>query len=343
MTLLDLYLGSVGMYLPKGSDKPDILAELRGHLEGNMDARAAELGRALTDSEQQAVLSAFGDPFTVATRYGKAGSSLTLGPFQVISPAAFPVYIGVLLLVLAINVIIGAVASVLTGTSFMSLVRQHAVDMLVLFVVLTAAFAGVDFFLRKSAERQRGAPESWLFWTPHLKYVPKWYSASGLALLSVVALAWGLWWNAWPGVPALLLGPTVDALAPSPEWQRSQLLLLGLLLLGVGQRAFNLARPDLTSVPWVVRLVINIVCVALLFTIFEGGPLVVVRDVVAASAETVELARRIDIATRGLIRGFGFYWAFNMLWIAFVCAWHVVYAIDDRRRRARSAATLPER
>src|SRR5688572_30686961 len=232
MTLLDLYVGAVGTHLPKGSNRRDILTELRGHLESTMDERAAELGRSLTESEQEAVLAEFGDPFTVATRYGKAGPSFAFGPFQLISPAAFPVYIGVLLFVLALNVIIGSVATVLTGASFISLVRQFVGSMLVLFMAITLTFAGIDYFLRRSGKRQRGAPESWLFWTPYLKYVPKWYSASGLAFLSVFALAWGLWWSAWPEVLALFLGPPVDALSLSLQWQRFQLFLLGLLVLG---------------------------------------------------------------------------------------------------------------
>jgi hypothetical protein len=328
------------MHLPKGSDRLDILTELRGHLEASMDERAAELGRSLTESEQEAVLAEFGDPFTVATRYGKTGPSFAFGPFQLISAAAFPVYIGVLLFVLAVNVIVGSAVTVLTGASFVAFVRQFVVTMLGLFMVITLTFAGIDFFLRRSGKRLRGAPESWLFWSPYLKYVPKWYSASGLAFLSVVAVAWGLWWSAWPEVPALLLGPAADALSLSPEWQRLQLFLLGLLLLGVVQRAFSLGRPDLNWVPWVVRLVINILGVALLYPILDSAPLVVVRDAVAASAETIELARSLDKATRGFIRGFGFYWALNTLWLALICTWHILYLLDHRRRRTRGEATL---
>jgi len=331
MTLLDLYVGAVRIHLPKGSDRRDILAELRGHLESKMHERAAELGRALKESEQEAVLTEFGDPFTVATRYGKAGPSFAVGPFRLISAEAFPVYIGVLLFVLALNIVIGSVVTILTGASFMSLVRQLVVTMLVLFTVITPVFAGVDFFLRRSGKRQRGAPETWLFWTPYLKYVPRWYSASGLAFFSVVALAWGLWWSAWPGVPALLLGPAVGALELAPHWQRLQLFLLGLLVLSAGQRAFSLVRPDLNWVPSVVRLVSNVLCVALLYPILESPPLVFVRDALAASAEPVELARTIDNATRGFIRGFGFYWALNTLWIAFLCAQHIRYRLGHRR------------
>ena len=342
MTLLDHYLNVVGAGLPKGSDRGDILAELRGHLESNMDERAAELGRPLTESEQEAVLADFGDPFTVAKRYGrKTGRGVAFGPFQLISPEWFPVYIGAMLFVLTINVLIGLVEVALTGASFLTLVRGRVVNVLVVLVVITLTFAGVDFFLRRSGRKQRGAPESWLFYTPYLKYVPTWYSASGLACLSGVALSWGLWWGMWPEVPHLIVGPAVDALELSPSWQMLQWCIFALLLVGVGQRAFSLVRPDLNWLPWAVRLAVNIVCVALLYPIFASAPFVVAPDAAAAGAATHELAQRINSATLGLIRGFGIYWVLNMFWIALVFAGHVAYRVHHRRLRAVGEAQAP--
>jgi hypothetical protein len=340
MSLLDLFLRAVGMYLPKGSDKADILAELRVHLETKMDERRTELGRALTEAEQEAVLAELGDPFSVATRYGRLGRGFAFGPFQVISPAAFPVYVGVLLFILAVNVIVAAVEIVLTGAPFLALVRRLVVTMLVLFLIVTPIFAGVDFFLLRSGKRQRGAPETWLFWTPYLKYVPKWYSASGLIFMGALALGWGLWWSVWPEVPAVFMGPAAEPLALAPSWQRFQLFLLGLLALGVAQRAISLVRPDLNWLPWAVRLVINVLCVALLYPILDSAPFVVVADAAAASAETLELAQRMDTFTRGVIRGTGFYWVLNTLWLGFVLAGHILYRVGGRRQNAGGDARV---
>lgn len=343
MTLLEHYLNVVGAGLPKGADRADILAELRGHLESNMDARSAALGRPLSDTEQEAVLADFGDPFTVAKRYGKKpGRGVAFGPFQLISPEYFPIYAGAILFVLTINVIIALAEVALTGVSFMALVRQRAVSLIILFVVLTLTFAGVDFFLRRSGKTQRGAPESWLFYTPYLKYVPKWYSASGLSCLSAVALSWGLWWGMWPEVPHLIVGPAVDALELSPSWQLLQWGLFALLLVGVGQRAFSLVRPDLNWLPWAVRLVVNVLCVALLYPIFASAPFVVAPDAAAASAATLELAQRVNGATLGLLRGFGIYWALNMLWVGLVCAGHVAYLVHHRRAAEKGQVPSPD-
>jgi hypothetical protein len=250
-----------------------------------------------------------------------------------ISGRAFPVYIGALLFTLAINIVIGVVEILLTGASPVSLVRRVGGTMLVLSLVYTLCFAGVDYFIRRSSKTQRGAPESWLFWTPYLKYVPRWYSASGLAFMGALALAWVLWWNVWPAVPALVIGRAVDPLQLSLSWQRSQLVLLGLISLGVAQRAFSLVRPDLNWLPSAVRLVINILCVAMLYPILSGA-FVIVPDLAAASADTVALAQRINTGMEGLIRGFGFYWVLNTLWLAFVCAGHLAYRVGQWRQSA---------
>lgn len=341
MTLLDQYLSVVGMRLPKGSDRADILAELRGHLESNMEERAAELGRPLTDTEQEAVLADFGDPFTVAARYGrKTRRGIAFGPFQLIGPEALPIWAGAILFVVTLNLIIGAVEVLLTGTSFVALVRERAVAVLAVLAVITLTFAGVDFFLRRSGRSQRGAPESWLFYTPYLKYVPKWYSASGLACMSAVALAWGLWWGMWPAVPALIVGSTVDRLELSPSWRLLQWCLFALLLVGAGQRLFSLVRPDLNWLPWAVRLVVNICCVALLYPILASAPFVVAPDT-AASPEALALVQRINGATLGLTRGFGIYWVLNMLWIGLVCAGHLAYRAHQRRQCAAGEAQAP--
>ena len=132
----------------------------------------------------------------------------------------------------------------------------------------------------------------------------------------------------------MLIGPAVNPLELSPSWQRLQLVLLGLLSLGVAQRAFNLLRPDINWLPGAVRLVINVVCVAMLYSILGSDPFVVVPDVAASSVETVEIARRINVTMAGLIRGFGFYWLLNTLWIAFVCAGHITYRVQRQRQSA---------
>jgi hypothetical protein len=84
MDLLERYLQAVGQYLDLDT-KEDMLAELRANLMGDMDARADQLGRSLTESEIAAILQAHGRPVLVAARY--------LPQRYLIGPALFLVYL----------------------------------------------------------------------------------------------------------------------------------------------------------------------------------------------------------------------------------------------------------
>jgi hypothetical protein len=83
MDLTDRYFAAVRMLLPlQGRD--DIIAELRDELASRREAREAELGRPLARGEQEDLLRAFGNPITVAGRFG--------GLQTIVGPELFPVY-----------------------------------------------------------------------------------------------------------------------------------------------------------------------------------------------------------------------------------------------------------
>jgi hypothetical protein len=316
MAILDHYLQAVGLHLPKDVDKNDVLAELADHLRSKMDERQAELGRALTEPEQQALLASHGDPLTVASGYGKVGPGITFGRIRLIGPRAFPVYIGALALILAINVVSFVVEAFVAPSPPWPELPRRLLALVPIFAVVTVTFAGVEIFVERARRVDPGSAQSWLFWTPYLKLVPRWYSASGLIFLAIVTVAWAWWWTAWPQAPVAVLGADAAGLALGAAWQRFQAIFLGLLIAGVALRAVTLARPSLHGLPIPVRLVINIVALALVIPILNSEPLVVTAQ--GASAAAVELAAAIDRALRGLTRGFGLYWLFNTLWLAFV-------------------------
>src|SRR5271168_1319204 len=84
MDLLERYLQAIGQYL--GADtREDTLNELRANLLGEMDGRAEELGRPLTEGEVAAILKAHGRPMLVAARY--------MPQRYLIGPTAFPIYL----------------------------------------------------------------------------------------------------------------------------------------------------------------------------------------------------------------------------------------------------------
>ncbi|MBN2321982.1 MAG: hypothetical protein JXR49_23095 [Acidobacteria bacterium] len=94
MKLLEKYLKSVRMYLPREQTE-DIINELSENLLSKMEDKEAELGRSLTELEQEAILREHGEPMVVAGRYGASHRCVAFGR-QLIGPALYPIYILVL-------------------------------------------------------------------------------------------------------------------------------------------------------------------------------------------------------------------------------------------------------
>jgi hypothetical protein len=82
MTLAERYLKAVAAQLPK-ANREDIVAELRDAIQTRMEDREEELGRPLTEADEEAVLREFGHPLSVAARYGS-------GPQHVVGPELYP-------------------------------------------------------------------------------------------------------------------------------------------------------------------------------------------------------------------------------------------------------------
>ena len=110
MTLTERYLKAVAAQLPKAS-REDIVAELRDAIQTRMEDREEELGRPLTEDDEEAVLREFGHPLSVAARYGS-------GPQQVVGPELYPWWmfgVKVGLMALVCITVIGAIVRVLVG------------------------------------------------------------------------------------------------------------------------------------------------------------------------------------------------------------------------------------
>ncbi|GLS01878.1 hypothetical protein GCM10007859_18960 [Brevundimonas denitrificans] len=85
MDLIDRYLNAVAAQLPQ-DERADIIAELRDLILSRFEAKEEELGRALTEDEQEAILREIGHPLVVAARYRK-------GPDSLVGPALFPYWL----------------------------------------------------------------------------------------------------------------------------------------------------------------------------------------------------------------------------------------------------------
>src|SRR5262249_24302345 len=105
MTLLKHYVSAVRMYMPKGPQQEDILSELSEHLQSMIDEEEDALGRPLSEVEQEALLTRFGNPVIVAERYGAPRRSVAFG-WQLIGPELFPLFARILLLDWAVTLIV---------------------------------------------------------------------------------------------------------------------------------------------------------------------------------------------------------------------------------------------
>ena len=85
MDIIDRYLNAVAAQLPQ-DERGDITAELRDLILSRFEAKEEELGRALTEDEQEAILREIGHPLVVAARYRK-------GPDSLVGPELFPYWL----------------------------------------------------------------------------------------------------------------------------------------------------------------------------------------------------------------------------------------------------------
>jgi hypothetical protein len=322
MTLLDCYVRSVGMFLPKGSPREDILAEISEHLVSTMEEKEARLGRPLTEREQERVLNDYGSPMIVAGRYGRSGRSLSFGG-ALIGPEIFPLYLRVLILNWGISVAIHLLLVFVIGKPFGLRIFLTAVTMQ--FVGITVTFVIIDRLQRRSEQK-------WYYPPVYLAPIPRWQSVSGLIAWTVVIG----WWAAIPLAPFLILGAAANDLVLTTGWYVVYWPVFVLILAGIVQRAINLARPDLNWLPPAVRLVTGVVGLALLFVMFDNPPYVTVADPANASSRVVQLSAGLNGLIRWAVIGIApFYLLFNVGLNAWFSAQHIGYAL--RRRQVRTS------
>ena len=327
MALLDHYLKAVRIYLPATPDKDDILVELAEHLRVKLDERADELGRSLTEFEQEAVLAEHGNPSVVAGRYGASNLGFSFG-WQIIGPELFPLYSRILLAQCALIVVVVTAVDVYLQRRLGSPAR-YLVPMAVQGFIMTTIFACIDRLQRRS-RATAGESAGWSFPPPYLQDVPRWQSKAG-------ALCHGLfcaWWIALPVAPVLVFGSAADHLRFGPAWTTFYWPLLMLSLIGLAQRLATWARPEWNWLQSVTRLAINGAAVALVYPILQAYPYVLPVD--ASHAGAIAGARDISgLIWWSLLTGVGLYWLVNAGFHAYLCVQHLAYA----RRRRRDPAS----
>jgi len=327
MTLLEHYLEAVRMYLPKGTQQDDIISELSEHLQSTLDEKEVELGRPLTELEQEALLAKHGNPMMVAGRYGAKQRSIALG-WQLIGPELFPLYVRILALNWTLTIIIPPAIGLFFEKAMPT--PGRVLYLLVLqFVIVTVIFTGIDAFERRSRRgtARLGEASNWRFPPSYLQPIPRWQSVAGMVVLGTAAL----WWAAIPHVPALILGRAAAILQLSPSWSGLYWPVLVLFVVGVAQRATNFVRPDWNWLQAITRLLTNGAAVAMLYPFVRSYPFIVVGPSAPDAASAELIALRINGAIWWTtLASFSIYWLFNAGFHVWLCLQHLRYALRRR-------------
>jgi hypothetical protein len=318
VSLLASYLRAVQTFLPKRADQQDLLNELSSHLQAKLDEREEALGRALTEDEQAAVLSAYGNPLTVAERYGATNAGLAFGRV-LIGPEVFPLYRLVLFSQFALTVIV-VTAIGFFGAPTTGGLGRYLWPMAMQFVMTTTIFMAIDVFRRRSP-----SGSLWNFPPPHMQSVPRWQSMSGFIVLSLVAI----WWASIPYAPFLLLGSASDQVTFLPSWHAFYWPMLAPLLVGAAQRLITYADPGRAALQAVTRLLTNSWSVLMAALFLFSYPYVA-----ASGANGEAIAQRVNNSLWwNAMASFGLYWLIGALFAAWQCWQHAAHAVRRRREQ----------
>lgn len=326
MRLLTVYLTAVGTYL-HGRQRRDILRELEENLRSQLEEREAELGRPLTEPEQQTILLAHGTPLEVAARYGSHQGTLTFGR-QLIGPEFFPIY----RIVLIANWIISAMVHggmALSGVQ-VDEPRAFFVAAGVQFVVITAIFCVVDFLQRRSGGVPPALGDSHGQFPPtYLRDVPRWQSLNGF----LAWLALSVWWALIPSYPMLIIGTAANFVQLSPAWDTFYWPILLLFAAGLAQRAANYFHPEWNWLPPVTRLGINGIGLLLIYPIHLSRPYFTGAGLAGSGSASV--AHALDVMMWWVaVPGFSVFLLTQIALNGWVCFQHARFHQRQRKEQA---------
>jgi hypothetical protein len=307
--LIERYLQNVRLSLP-GARREDIVRELAEDIRSQVADREEELGRALTEDEQESVLKQFGHPLALATRYGPQR--------HVIGPALFPVYWMTLKIALggalAVNVAI-AIAWLATGSPAGRAVGHLAtfpftIGMTV-FGWVTLVFALLDLNLPRLLEH------AWA----DLKVValprPEGKGRRWTLLAEIVGgSVFLIWWLAIPRSPVLLFGPAAAFLAPAPIFYQLYVPITAIWLASLVVLWAVLLRPDWARVRTIGRLLTDGLSLVLATILLRADAVVQLAPGVEATDKLVEVVRFINTQARIVV----------LIWLL-AATWQIVHGL----------------
>ena len=293
MDMLERYVSAVRSFLPKGQ-QDDIAKELSENLQSQMDDQEAELGRPLTEAEQEAIFRQLGHPMVVAGRYQPNQVGLAFGR-KLISPALFPFYLRVLWFDMGITLAIFVIALFVLPTVGIPISADGWKNSILLqifiqFGSVTAIFALIDHYLPTmtwNAQKPPTLPPAFrqdlLNLSRQPQPVPRLESIAQIVALVVLLPALRLLFNN----PSVFFGAASDTYQIGTTWQ--QVIIPSFAIYGVfiAQAIINLIRPDWARFRLAARLVADLTSLGIVIYLLQANNWVVLVHPDSGSGNTL--------------------------------------------------------
>jgi hypothetical protein len=320
--LIDRYLHNVRLSLP-AARRDDIVRELAEDIRTQVADREAELGRDLTDAEQDALLKKFGHPLALATRYGPQR--------HVIGPALFPVYWMTLKIALggalAVNAAL-AIAFLVNGQPAGRAVGHLAsfpfTTAVMVFGWVTLVFALLDLNLPRLMDHA-WADMKGLALPPAEGKGRRWTLLAEI----VGSTAFLIWWLAIPHSPVLVFGPAASFLALAPIWHQLHVPIAVIWLVSLVVLWAVLLRPDWARVRTVGRFLGDFLSLVLAAILLNADAVVQLAPGVEPTDTMVAVVRFINAQAKIVV----LIWLLATTWQILVATYRIVTATSTRPDR----------
>lgn len=285
MELVARYLETVGSYLP-AAQKNDIIKELSENIRSEIEDKEAELGRPLTEGEQEAVLKQHGHPLLVAGRYRQDQRSVAFGR-QWIGPVLFPFYIKVLSFNLGISFSVTFIVFVVLfaageAITFSDAVFAYLLQLIIQFAVVTVLFSLLDKHLAKFPDRWDPRKSRELKYPKFLEGIPSmrtaWIPRVESASQVIASSVFLVWLRAAQKSPHLIFGTAVGIFRLAPVWHQIYAPSVLIILIAIVQGGINLLRPDWVRLGTAARLAMSSITLMVVYFLIRAREWVVLAN-----------------------------------------------------------------
>src|SRR5215831_20633228 len=305
METVDRYLKAVAKALPE-AQREDIIRELSEDIRSEMEDRQRELGRPLTEAEQQALLKHRGNPLLLAARYHQDNRRVAFGR-ELIGPVLYPFYIRVLSFNLGLTfVVIGTIflALSLSGQhiGFNDILSSSLLQLFIQLGVVTLIFSLIEKSLTKHPDRWDlsgtcGSVRLGVKIEKNISKPPdrsKWISRFESVSIIVACTIALIWVTGVQSYPFLILGPAAVFLRLAPIWQQVYFPIVLLTVLEIVRAVINLVRPDWTLFRAVYSVFVHCGGLAVVYFLIKASSWVMAVDSAAGEyGRTVGIVNQI--------------------------------------------------